>query len=91
MSLINTGGNMFIAAQVSLYPLRQTHLSPAINDALDAFRERGLEVSPGAMSSLVSGDDEAFFEALKNAFRKCTDKGDVVMVLAISNACPVSR
>jgi uncharacterized protein YqgV (UPF0045/DUF77 family) len=61
---------MFVQAQITLYPLRQARLSPVIDDALNTFRQRGLEVSPGVMSSLVSRDDEALFAAVKDVFRK---------------------
>ncbi|MBN1863032.1 MAG: thiamine-binding protein [Dehalococcoidales bacterium] len=81
---------MFLTAQVSLYPLRQTELSPAIGKALDIFREHGLEVTPGNMSSLVTGPDEALFSAVKEAFQKTASQGDIVMTLTLSNACPVS-
>ncbi len=82
---------MFISAQISLYPLRGARLSPIIEQALETFKERGLTVSPGAMSSLVSGDDEALFAALKEVFKKSSDGGDIVMVITLSNACPVSE
>jgi uncharacterized protein YqgV (UPF0045/DUF77 family) len=82
---------MFISAQISLYPLREARLSPIIEQALDTFKERGLTISPGAMSSLVSGDDEVLFAALKEVFRKSSDEGDIVMVVTLSNACPVSQ
>lgn len=78
-----------IAAQVSLYPLRQKSLSPAIEKALQVFRERDLEVEPGAMSSLITGDDAAVFAALQEAFRHAAGQGEVVMVATFSNACPV--
>ena len=82
---------MFLAAQISLYPLRQSHLSPAISNAVSILREHGLEVSPGVMSSLASGDDEALFAAIKDIFQKSSEQGDIVMVVTLSNACPVSR
>lgn len=78
-----------IAAQVSLYPLRQISLAPAIDEALRIFREHGLEVVPGAMSTLITGDDAALFAALQEAFRRTAEQGHVVMVVTISNACPV--
>jgi uncharacterized protein YqgV (UPF0045/DUF77 family) len=81
---------MFIAAQVSLYPLRQDNLSPTIGMALSIFREHGLDVSEGAMSTLVSGEDGALFNALRDAFKVSAEQGDVVMVVTVSNACPVS-
>jgi uncharacterized protein YqgV (UPF0045/DUF77 family) len=82
---------MFVSAQISLYPLRDARLSPIINQALDTLKKHGLTVSPGAMSSLVSGDDEVLFAALKEAFQKSSSEGDVVMVVTLSNACPVSQ
>jgi uncharacterized protein YqgV (UPF0045/DUF77 family) len=82
---------VFLAAQISLYPLRQSHLSLAIGNAVDILKEHGLEVSPGEMSSLASGDDEALFAALKDIFRKSVEQGDIVMVVTLSNACPVPQ
>ena len=78
-----------ITAQVSLYPLRQLSLSPAINEALQIFREHGLSVEPGAMSTLITGNDAAVFAALQEAFRCVAEQGQVVMVATLSNACPV--
>jgi uncharacterized protein YqgV (UPF0045/DUF77 family) len=77
-----------ISAQVSLYPLGQEDLSPAIDEALRIFRERGLDVNPGAMSTLVSGDDAAVFSALQSAFQRAAGQWQVVMVVTFSNACP---
>ena len=79
---------MPIAAQVSLYPLRQPRISPGIERALDVFRRHGLEVSTGPMSTVVVGDEEAVFNALKETFLEGAD-GELVMVVTISNACPV--
>ncbi len=82
---------MFLAAQVSMYPLRQPSLSPAIDKALAIFKNHGLKVTPGAMSSVVSGEDEALFSAIKEAFQQTAEAGELVMILTLSNACPVSR
>jgi tRNA-Thr(GGU) m(6)t(6)A37 methyltransferase TsaA len=78
-----------IAAQVSLYPLGQEALSPAIDEALRIFREHSLEVEPGAMSTMISGDDDTIFAALQEAFRRVAEQRRVVMVVTFSNACPV--
>ena len=80
---------MFISAQISLYPLRQVSLSPAIERTLAILKEHSLEVSPGPMSTVASGEDEAVFGALKEAFQATSSRGDVVMVVTFSNACPV--
>ena len=78
-----------IAAQVSLYPLRQESLSPAIEEAPRIFREHCLEVQPGAMSTMIMGDDQKVFSALREAFSRVAEQGHVVMVVTVSNACPV--
>jgi hypothetical protein len=47
---------MIMSAQLSLYPLRQEHLSPAIQAVNEALRAAGLQPQVGAMSTLVTGD-----------------------------------
>jgi tRNA-Thr(GGU) m(6)t(6)A37 methyltransferase TsaA len=78
-----------ITAQVSVYPLRKAKLGPAIAKFLEIARQHGLEVVPGPMSTLVSGDDEKVFAALQDAFRSVGSDGQTVMVVTFSNACPV--
>jgi tRNA-Thr(GGU) m(6)t(6)A37 methyltransferase TsaA len=80
---------MGISVQVSLYPLGQVSLAPAIDEALRVFREHRLDVELGAMSSLIVGKDAAVFDALQEAFRRVAEQGPVVMVATFSNACPV--
>jgi uncharacterized protein YqgV (UPF0045/DUF77 family) len=77
-----------ISAQVSLYPLHRAHTAPAIADALETFRARELEVQPGTMSTIVSGDADAVFDSLKASFEAAASSGDVVMVVTLSNCCP---
>jgi uncharacterized protein YqgV (UPF0045/DUF77 family) len=78
-----------ITAQVSLYPLRQETLTPTIEKALRTFQEHGLQVEPGPMSSVISGDGAAIFAALQEAFLRAAEQGHVVMVATLSNACPL--
>ena len=73
-----------LMAQVSLYPLRQPTLGPAIRQAVRTFREHGLETRIGEMSTLVWGEEAAVFAALQQAFTQAARQGEVVM----SNACP---
>jgi len=80
---------MFVAAQVSIYPLRQARLSPAIDRAQAALRAHGLTVQPGPMSTVVSGEDDAVFGALANAFREAALEAETLMTVTVSNACPV--
>jgi tRNA-Thr(GGU) m(6)t(6)A37 methyltransferase TsaA len=80
---------MGITSQVSLYPLGQASLASTIDETLRVFREHGLDVKPGAMSSLVVGKDTAVFNALQEVFSRAAEQGPVLMVATFSNACPV--
>ncbi len=77
-----------ISAQVSLYPLRQPSIGPIIREAVRTFRERGLSVRVGAMSTLMWGEEQDVFAALQEAFHRAAEEGDTVMVVTLSNACP---
>ena len=74
-----------ISVQLSLYPLRQSQLGPAISRALELFRARGLDVRPGTMSTVIVGDVDAVFDGLKASFQTAAALGDVVMVASVSN------
>ncbi len=80
-----------ISAQVSLYPLRQESIGPVIRKATCHFREQGLRVRVGEMSTLVWGEEQALFDAVQEAFRLAAREGDVVMNVSFSNACPEPR
>ena len=80
---------MTISAQVSVYPLRQDHLSPAIAAVKTELEAHGLRPEIGAMSTQVVGEPEAVFAALRDAFVRVAAKGQVVMTVTVSNACPV--
>ena len=77
-----------ITAQVSLYPLRQTSIGPAIREAVRILRQHGLETRIGEMSTLVWGEERAVFAALQDAFHQAAARGDTVMAVTLSNACP---
>jgi len=90
-SIPSLGKELELTVQVSLYPLREMDLAPTIGKALEIFQQQGLEVAPGTMSSLISGDMRSIFRALQRAFEIATDKGDAVMVATFSNACPIAN
>ena len=77
-----------ITAQVSLYPLGEADLSPAIDAAIGELDRHGLDRQTGTMSTVVCGDDEKVFSALLDAFRGAAARGQAVMVVTVSNACP---
>jgi len=77
-----------ISAQVSLYPLRQPDLGPAIRAAWRIFEEHGLQMQRGSMSTIVWGEGDEVWAALREAFDHAADRGEAVMVVTLSNACP---
>ena len=79
-----------ISAQVSLYPLRQSRLGPAISRLAEVLRASGLDVRPGPTSTVVVGESSNIFDSLKASFQSATALGDVVMVVSFSNCCPVA-
>lgn len=80
---------MVISVQLSLYPLRQAQLSPAIEVVHDVLSAAGLQPAVGPMSTLVVGEADSVFTALPEAFLRAASLGHVVMTLTLSNACPV--
>ena len=81
---------MTTSAQISIYPLRQEHLGPAVELVRSALEAHGLTPQVGPMSTAVTGENEIIFAALANAFAKAASNGQVVMAITISNACPVA-
>jgi len=80
-----------VSAQVSLYPLGHEDLSPAIGEIWKALDSQGLEYTPGPMSTVTWGGDDAVLDALKEGFRRAAEFGPAVMVITLTNACPMPR
>jgi uncharacterized protein YqgV (UPF0045/DUF77 family) len=78
-----------VSAQVSLYPLRQEHLGPAIAAVVDRLRVAGLAVWEGPMSTVVAGELDTVWAGLRDAFAAAAARGETVLVVTLSNACPV--
>ncbi len=83
--------NPAISAQVSIYPLRQEHLTPAIEEVAAALQAKGLRAEVGPMSTHVTGAAHTVFAALEEGFVRAAAKGYVVMTITVSNACPVTE
>lgn len=82
---------MIASAQISVYPLRQDRLGPAIEAVRASIAGHGLIPEVGAMSTVVVGEDAVIFAALGEAFAKAAELGEVVMTVTVSNACPIAR
>ena len=79
---------MRIQAEVSLYPLRTRDLSEPIDTFCRCLRQYDLRVDSRMMSTVVSGDSDTVFEAVKRAFSSVAQEHQVVMTAKLSNACP---
>ena len=79
-----------MSAQISLYPLGQEDLNPAIEAVWAVLKEHGLSIEVSSMSTVTWGDCEEVFAALQEAFSRAAELGHAVMVVTLSNACPVA-
>ena len=86
-----SGLTVISSAQISVYPLRQEHLGPAVETVRETLEAHGLRAQVGPMSTIVTGETGIVFAALAEAFDKAARTGEVVMTLTVSNACPVPR
>ena len=81
---------MTVSAQVAIYPLRQERLTPAISAVRDALNAAGLEPAVGPMSTTVIGEAAIRVRGAGAGVRLGpARKSHVVMVVTVSNACPV--
>ncbi len=77
---------MIIQAEVSLYPLKQEDLLRKIYEFVRKVERPGLRVEPGAMSTLVSGEADLLWEALREAHDATTADGNkYAVVIKIMN------
>jgi catechol 2,3-dioxygenase-like lactoylglutathione lyase family enzyme len=81
-------GSGDVHLQMSVYPLRQPHLRPAIEAALRAAAGEGVDVAVGRLSTLVQGDEPAVFAALRAAFRAAGSSGSTVVVATLTSGAP---
>lgn len=79
---------MKIQAELSLYPLKEPHISEYLEDFLNAIKNTGMAVKVGPMSTIISGESELVFQVLSDAFDKTAEKCKVVLSVKFSNACP---
>ena len=81
---------MIASAQISVYPLRQDRLGPAIEAVRASLVSHGLTPEIGPISTVVVGQDAVIFAAVGEAFAKAAAAGHVVMTVTVSNACPLA-
>jgi hypothetical protein len=74
-----------IGLQFSLYPLRQEKLQEAIEAAVRAAANEGIEVDVGRLSSSGMGDEDTVFKAVRAAFDAARALGPAVMVVTLAS------
>ena len=79
-----------ISAQVSLYPLGARDIAGAVAAFVAVPDAHELPYRMGDMSTVLWGDVEDVFAALRPAFERVAKSQAVVMVVTVSNACPVA-
>jgi uncharacterized protein YqgV (UPF0045/DUF77 family) len=81
---------MKITAEFSLYPLKTADVTPAIVEFIDCVREAGLQVQPGPISTLVTGEIAEVFPALQRAYELSCRQGAAVLVVKTANVGPAA-
>lgn len=79
---------MNVQAEVSLYPLRSAELSEPVERFCQVLRDFNLRPETGKMSTLLCGELDHVFLALKRAVQEVGRDYQIVLAVKISNACP---
>lgn len=77
-----------MGCQLSIYPLRQDDVGPAIRNAIEAVRSEGCTVRVGNLSTLLTGSEDQVFGALRAAYRAAQRHGSAVMVATLAAGIP---
>lgn len=88
MSAHEAAGETQVGLQFSVYPLRQAHLHPAIEAAVQAAAGTGVDVTVGRLSTFAPGDEDSVFAAVRAAFDAAKVFGPTVMVVTLSSGLP---
>jgi uncharacterized protein YqgV (UPF0045/DUF77 family) len=65
------------------------HLSPAIEKAAKILRDLKLPIDAGSMSSITYGNSEIVFKAFQEIYDALAADYHIVIMMTLSNACPV--
>jgi len=80
---------MGVSIQVSFYALDGANLATALKRFVSVLDAHGLDYEVGAMSTVVRGELDGIFAALRDAYEQASEGTAAVMVMTVSNACPV--
>lgn len=77
---------MLVQAEVSLYPLGEKDLAPPIYTFVRRLEREGLRIEPGPMGTLVAGESELVFQALREAYEEAGRLGRRALVIKMLNS-----
>ena len=77
-----------MGAQISVYPLRQDSIGPAVEAAIEAAAGSGVTTRVQNLSTLLQGDEDAVFAALRAAFDAARSYGSTIMIATLSTGVP---
>ena len=80
---------MQVAVEISLYPLSDDFEKPVDTFLSLLANNPSIEVEPGKMSSIITGELAEIMKALTQAMEKVFAENPAVFNLKISNCCPV--
>ena len=80
-----------ISCQLTLYPLATKDFESVIIKALDSIsslKSEGLTIEIGSMSTILKGNDEVVWKAVRTLFDQASDQGQqIVLNASFSNEC----
>lgn len=79
---------MIVQAEVGLYPLKTQEPGKQVEAFLNRLGSTSLQIHPGGMTTVTSGELRETFEALAESFAAIAERSPVVLVVKVSNACP---
>ena len=80
-----------VGCQFSVYPLRQTDIDTPVQDTIHAASASGVTVRVGNLSTLMWGDEDQVFAALRAAFRAAQHHGPAVMTATFAAGIPTDE
>lgn len=80
-----------VGCQFSVYPLRQGDIDTPVQASIHAGRAAGCSVRVGNLSTLMWGDEDEVFAALRTAFRAAQRHGPVVLTATLAAGMPTDE
>lgn len=80
-----------VGCQFSVYPLRQADIDTPVQATINAAAEAGVSIRVGNLSTLMWGDEEQVFAAVRAAFRAARHHGPAVLTATFAAGMPTDE